>query len=70
MIFNSNNNKQHSLSLDYTEKGHLKFIPICDFFQENDKLYVPGIRTIHVDFEKGTISKKPFKSPLKYQKKS
>jgi len=48
------------LSLKDDEKYSLGFSPVCDFFEEGERLYLPGSRIVHVDFSSGKISLAPF----------
>jgi hypothetical protein len=64
MIFHSQ--KQYfPLALSKSEQYNLDFSPVCDLFEGQDRLYLPGSRTVHIDFLSGEI--KDF-SPAKAKK--
>ncbi len=63
MIFSSQ--KQNlPLLLTKGEKYNLDFFPVCDCFEGRKRLYLPGTRTVYVDFSLGEIM------PGRFEKKS
>jgi hypothetical protein len=54
-----NNRYKEKILLNSVEKDLLEFTPVCDLFDESDKLFFPGSRTIQVDFLKGEVKLSP-----------
>ncbi|MFT4552749.1 MAG: hypothetical protein ACI9S8_001375 [Chlamydiales bacterium] len=50
-----NNQRKEKIFLSRTEKELLEFIPVCDLFDAYDRLFIPGSRTVNVNFETGEI---------------
>jgi hypothetical protein len=55
MVVFSGNTCNRSLFINKEEKKTLNFIPVCDLFDEKERLYIPNSRVVDIDFTRVVI---------------